>query len=84
MPLTANREVGRLVDGPEEAIRTYAVAAGTRIYKGSLVGLNSAGYLRPMAAAATTARFIGVLEWTTRPALRVVCRVFTRAISSST
>ena len=50
MALTANREVDRLVDGPTESIRTYAVAGSTHIYKGSLVGLDSSGYLRPIAS----------------------------------
>lgn len=82
MPLTANREVGRLVDGPEEAIRTYGVAAATRIYKGSLVGMNAAGYLRPMAAAITTAKFIGLsyeeVDNTAGANGAVACRVFTQ------
>ena len=33
---------------------------GLHIYKGSLVGLGSGGYLQPMAASATTAKFIGI------------------------
>ncbi len=60
MPLTANREVPRLVDGPTPSIRTYKIAGSTHIYKGSMVGLNSSGYLVAMQASATTAKFIGI------------------------
>lgn len=82
MALTANREVDRLVDGPTESIRTYAVAASTHIYKGSLVGLDSDGYLRPMAAAATTAEFIGLsyeeIDNSSGSDGDLDCRVFTQ------
>lgn len=82
MPLTVNREVGRLVDGPEESIRTYAVAASTHIYKGSLVGLNASGYLRAMAASATTAKFIGIsyeeIDNSAGANAAMICRVFTQ------
>lgn len=82
MALTANREVDRLVDGPTESIRTYAVAGSTHIFKGSLVGLNSSGYLRAMAAAAATPEFIGLsyeeIDNSSGSDGDLDCRVFTQ------
>lgn len=49
MALTANRDVDRYVD---QDVRSFAVAASTHIYKGSLVGLSS-GYARPLEAGDT-------------------------------
>jgi len=46
MALSANRDVDRYVD---QALRSFKVAAGTRIYKGGFVGLSS-GYARALNA----------------------------------
>ena len=47
MPLTANRDVDHYVD---QELRTFPVAAAKHVYKGALVGTDSAGYARPLAA----------------------------------
>lgn len=46
---TADREAKR----SEGKLKSYPVAATTTIYKGTLVGLNSSGYLVPMSDAAS-------------------------------
>jgi len=53
--LTADRETTR----KEDSIKSFPVAATTQIYKGSLVMLNSAGYLVP-GADISGAKFAGV------------------------
>jgi hypothetical protein len=47
MALTKNREVDHYVD---QELRTLQVAAAKHIYKGALVGIDSAGYARPLLA----------------------------------
>jgi predicted RecA/RadA family phage recombinase len=47
MALTANRDVDHFVD---QEIRRYPMAAGTQIFKGGFVGLNSSKYARALAA----------------------------------
>jgi len=47
MALTKNREVDHYVD---QELRTLQVAAAKHIYKGSMVGIDSAGYARPLVA----------------------------------
>lgn len=47
MALTANRDVDHYID---QELRTFQVAADTRIFKGALVGLTSGGYARPLVA----------------------------------
>ncbi len=54
MPLTANRDVDHYVD---QELRTVAVAAAARIFKGGFVGLNSGGYARPLVAGDS---FVGI------------------------
>ena len=47
MALTANREVDHYID---QELRSFQVAAGLHIFKGSLLGLTSGSYLRPLTA----------------------------------
>lgn len=47
MPLTANRDVDHYID---QELRSFQVAAGAHIYKGSLLGLHPSGYARPLLA----------------------------------
>ncbi len=47
MPLTADRQVDRYLD---RRLRSFQVKASTTIFKGSLVGLDSNGYARPLVA----------------------------------
>lgn len=54
MALTANREVDHYID---QELRGYQVAAGVRVYKGGIVGLNSSGYARPLVAGD---QFLGI------------------------
>jgi hypothetical protein len=42
----------------------YTIASSTKIYKGSLVALNSAGYAVPLNPATASLRFIGVANET--------------------
>lgn len=50
MALTANRNTPAFLPSP---LRSYPVAASTKIYAGSLVALNSSGYLVPGSVATT-------------------------------
>lgn len=52
MALTANRELDRYVD---QELRSLPVAAAKRVFKGSLVGLSSAGYAQPLVSGDTFA-----------------------------
>ena len=52
---TADREAKR----SEGRLKSYPVAASTTIYKGTLVGLNSSGYLVSMSDTASL-KFVGV------------------------
>jgi len=47
MPLTANRDLDHYVD---LELRTFAVAAAKRVYKGAFVGLSAAGFAQPLVA----------------------------------
>lgn len=47
MALTANREVDHYID---QELRSLQVAANKHIYKGSLLGVSSAGYAQPLIA----------------------------------
>jgi hypothetical protein len=62
--LAAQRSTIQMLGGSYPEILSVPVADNVVIYKGSLVGLDSAGRARPMAAAATTARAIGRAEET--------------------
>ena len=54
MALTANREVDHYID---QELRSFALAASTRVYKGALVGLKSDGHARGLVAGDV---FVGV------------------------
>jgi len=54
MTLSTNREVDHYID---QELRSFQVAGSTHIYKGALVGLNSAGFARPLAAGDS---FVGI------------------------
>lgn len=54
MALSANREVDRYVD---QELRSYPVAAATRVFKGGFVSVNATGYVTPLVAGA---RFVGI------------------------
>jgi hypothetical protein len=45
-------------------IQQYKVAASVVIYKGALVGVNSSGYLVPMAHGTANLTFVGIAEET--------------------
>jgi len=47
MALTSNRDVDHYVD---QELRTLAVAAGARVFKGAFLGLSSGGFARPLQA----------------------------------
>ncbi len=54
MALSANREVNHYVD---QELRTVAVAASTRVYKGALIEWGPTGYARPVTGAG---QFVGL------------------------
>lgn len=54
MALTANREVDHYID---QELRSFQVAAAAHVHKGALVGVNAAGYARPLVAGDT---FVGL------------------------
>ncbi len=47
MPLTSNREVDHYID---QELRRFQVLASAQVYKGSFVGITSAGYARALVA----------------------------------
>ena len=47
MALTASRQVDRFVD---QELRTFRVKGTTKIYRGAIVGLTSAGFARGLVA----------------------------------
>ncbi|MHC4067466.1 MAG: hypothetical protein ACYSUI_23595, partial [Planctomycetota bacterium] len=54
MVLTANREVDHYVD---QELRSFPMAASTKMYKGAFVGLQQDGYVRGLVAGD---RFCGI------------------------
>jgi hypothetical protein len=54
MALTANRNLDHYVD---QTLRTLKVGGGERIFKGSLVSVDSSGYAAPLAAGE---KFVGI------------------------
>lgn len=52
MALSANREIDRYVD---QQLRSLDLAGGVHVYKGALLEINDAGYVRPATGAGTFA-----------------------------
>lgn len=46
------------------ALVAYPVAGNTTLYKGAMIGLNSAGYAVPMNHATSSLKFVGIAEET--------------------
>ena len=47
MALTANRDLDHYID---QELRCLRLAAGAHVYKGALLGVTAAGYVRPLVA----------------------------------
>ena len=58
--VTAARDAKR----SEGILKAYPVAGSTKVYAGTLVGLNSAGYLTSMLHSTASMKFAGVAEET--------------------